>query len=222
MDPEQVKRLVDRCFERMVEVVAEFGGRVDKILGDGMLVLFGAPVAHEDDPERAVRAALRMQDDARRARGRQRPAHGIDEIRMRIGINTGEVLVGTLAGTDYTAMGDVVNLASRLQADGARRAACWSARPRTGSRRTRSTTSRSATCSRAVASSRCTPGSPMEPTAPPGARRRRRRDVPFVGRSRELAMADAALRPRRSSTAAAWCCTCSARTASARAGSSTR
>ena len=114
LDPEQVKRLVDRCFERMVEVVAEFGGRVDKILGDGMLVLFGAPVAHEDDPERAVRAALRMQDGIGRLvtdLGRDR----VGQIRMRIGINTGEVLVGTLAGTDYTAMGDVVNLASRLQ-----------------------------------------------------------------------------------------------------------
>ncbi|MCB0985502.1 MAG: zinc ribbon domain-containing protein, partial [Ilumatobacter sp.] len=52
LDPEQVKRLVDSCFECLVDVVREFGGRVDKILGDGMLVLFGAPVAHEDDAER--------------------------------------------------------------------------------------------------------------------------------------------------------------------------
>ncbi|MBU6315990.1 MAG: adenylate/guanylate cyclase domain-containing protein, partial [Acidobacteria bacterium] len=105
LDPEPVKRLIDSCFERMVQVVSEFGGRVDKILGDGMLVLFGAPVAHEDDPERAVRAGLRMQ----RVLAEHVSEHGLaggEGIRMRVGINSGEVLVGTLAGTDYTAMGD--------------------------------------------------------------------------------------------------------------------
>jgi class 3 adenylate cyclase/tetratricopeptide (TPR) repeat protein len=113
LDPEQVKRLVDGVFERLVEDISSFGGRVDKLLGDGILALFGAPVAHEDDAERAVRAALRMQESL--AASAQQA--GLDEpLRMRIGINTGEVLVGTLAGTDYTAMGDVVNTASRLQA----------------------------------------------------------------------------------------------------------
>ena len=73
MDPEQVMRFVEHCFERLVEVVTEFGGRVDKTMGDGMLVLFGAPVAHEDDAERAVRAALRMQEVVD------------DGIRLRIG-----------------------------------------------------------------------------------------------------------------------------------------
>lgn len=110
-DPEQVKYLVDRCFELLVNDITSFGGRVDKIVGDAIVALFGAPVAHEDDPERAVRAALRMQQTlAQRASGLDAP------IRMRIGINTGEVLVGALrAGGDYTAMGDVVNTASRLQ-----------------------------------------------------------------------------------------------------------
>ena len=60
-DPEQVKNLVDRCFERLVADIDAFGGRVDKIIGDAIVALFGAPVAHEDDAERAVRAALRMQ-----------------------------------------------------------------------------------------------------------------------------------------------------------------
>src|SRR5262249_33522988 len=60
-DPEQVKYLVDRCFERMVRDITSYGGRVDKIVGDAILALFGAPVAHEDDADRAVRAALRMQ-----------------------------------------------------------------------------------------------------------------------------------------------------------------
>jgi len=191
LDPEQVKRLVDRCFERMVEVVAEFGGRVDKILGDGMLVLFGAPVAHEDDPERAVRAALRMQDGIGRLvtdLGRDR----VGQIRMRIGINTGEVLVGTLAGTDYTAMGDVVNLASRLQ----------SLAPAGG------ILVGEATHGLTVHSFDYEPFGELQPrgreqslhawlakaaTAPPGTRRRRRRDVCFVGRFNELTITDAAV-----------------------------
>ncbi len=110
-DPEAVKRVVDGAFERLVRDVTSFGGKVDKIVGDAIVALFGAPVAHEDDAERAVRAALRMQETLN-SYGAEA---GID-IRMRVGVNTGEVLVGALrAGGDYTAMGDVVNLASRLQ-----------------------------------------------------------------------------------------------------------
>ena len=91
--------------------VSAFGGRVDKIVGDAIVALFGAPVAHEDDAERAVRAALRMQETLTQYR-----EESDVEIRMRIGVNTGEVLVGGLrAGGDYTAMGDVMNTASRLQ-----------------------------------------------------------------------------------------------------------
>ena len=114
MDPEQAKRLVDRSFARLVDDITDFGGRVDKLLGDGILALFGAPVAHEDDPERAVRAGLRMQETLARTMAHSTRDGAVD-IRMRVGINTGEVLVGTLAGTEYTAMGDVVNTASRLQ-----------------------------------------------------------------------------------------------------------
>ena len=110
-DPEHVKNLVDRCFERLVAEIETFGGKVDKIVGDAIVALFGAPVAHEDDAERAVRAALRMQETL----ARHAAEVGVD-VRMRIGVNTGEVLVGALrAGGDYTAMGDVVNTASRLQ-----------------------------------------------------------------------------------------------------------
>ena len=111
-DPEQVKNLVDDCFERLVADIDAFGGQVDKIVGDAILALFGAPVAHEDDAERAVRAALRMQ----RTIADCDALAGAGGLRMRIGINTGEVLVGALrAGGDYTAMGDVVNSAQRLQ-----------------------------------------------------------------------------------------------------------
>ena len=110
-DPEQVKNLVDRCFERLVADVNAFGGRVDKIVGDAIVALFGAPVAHEDDAERAVRAALQMQRTLASLTGELEA-----DVRLRIGVNTGEVLVGALrAGGDYTAMGDVVNVASRLQ-----------------------------------------------------------------------------------------------------------
>lgn len=110
-DPEQVKNVVDSCFERLVSDIDAFGGRVDKIIGDAIVALFGAPVAHEDDAERAVRAALRMQETLTTASGEL----GIS-VRMRVGVNTGEVLVGALrAGGDYTAMGDVVNTASRMQ-----------------------------------------------------------------------------------------------------------
>src|SRR5690606_4894649 len=111
-DPEQVKNLVDRCFEAMVAQINAYGGVVDKIIGDAIVALFGAPLAHEDDAERAVRAALEIQDTLR-----SRQAELGVEIQMRIGVNTGEVLVGALrAGGDYTAMGDVVNSAQRIQA----------------------------------------------------------------------------------------------------------
>ena len=111
LDPENVKHLVDRCFERLAADIVAFGGVVDKILGDGIVALFGAPIAHEDDPERAVRAGLRMQQTmAALAASSDAP------LQLRIGVNTGEVLVGmSSAGGDYTAMGDVMNLGSRLE-----------------------------------------------------------------------------------------------------------
>jgi class 3 adenylate cyclase/tetratricopeptide (TPR) repeat protein len=111
-DPEQVKRLVESAFARLTDDITRFGGRVDKILGDAVIALFGAPVAHEDDAERAVRSGLRMHDTLERF---ARDVPGLGEVKLRIGINTGEVLVGTLTGSDYTAMGDVVNTAARLQ-----------------------------------------------------------------------------------------------------------
>ena len=84
---------------------------VDKIVGDQIVALFGAPVAHSDDAERAVRAGLRMQASIDQLAADLRPA-----VQLRIGINTGEVLVGSsTTGGDYTAMGDVMNAASRLE-----------------------------------------------------------------------------------------------------------
>lgn len=110
-DPEEIKHLIDQCFQRLVADVTAFGGTVDKIIGDAILALFGAPTAHEDDPERALRAAFRMQ----RSLEAFNAERGLG-LQIRIGINTGEVLVGALrAGGDYTAMGDTVNIASRLE-----------------------------------------------------------------------------------------------------------
>ncbi|HEV7524404.1 MAG TPA: adenylate/guanylate cyclase domain-containing protein [Acidimicrobiia bacterium] len=110
-DPEQVKRLVDACFNALVADIVAFGGHLDKIVGDEIVALFGAPVAHEDDAERAVRAALRMHDTL----AALAPSLGI-KVQMRVGVNTGEVLVGAMrAGGDPTVMGDVVNTAQRLE-----------------------------------------------------------------------------------------------------------
>ena len=115
LDPEQVKRLVDACFERLVSDITAFGGTVDKLVGDGIVALFGVPVAHEDDAERAVRAGLRMQESLTVFAESRVTSLNPDVLQMRVGINTGEALVGIVAGTDHTAMGDVVNTASRLQ-----------------------------------------------------------------------------------------------------------
>jgi class 3 adenylate cyclase/predicted ATPase len=110
MDPEAAKGLVDRCLRRLGEEVERFGGTVDKYIGDNVMGVFGAPVAHEDDPERAVRAGLAMQD----AMGDVNAQAGGAEFSLRVGINSGEVMAGSV-GDGYTVIGDVVNVASRLQ-----------------------------------------------------------------------------------------------------------
>src|SRR5207249_2034465 len=91
-----------------------YGGRVDKFIGDNVMALFGAPVAHEDDPERAVRAGLGMQAVIKEINGPLREQHDVS-FALRVGINTGEVLAGTV-GEGYPVVGDAVNVAARLEA----------------------------------------------------------------------------------------------------------
>jgi class 3 adenylate cyclase/tetratricopeptide (TPR) repeat protein len=113
LDPEAVKTLVDRCLGRLGEEVDRVGGRVDKYMGDAVMAIFGAPVAHEDDPERALRAAIGMQGAMGELNQRLLADYGV-ELALRVGINTGDVLAGTV-GDAYTVIGDAVNVASRLQ-----------------------------------------------------------------------------------------------------------
>ena len=111
-DPEDVRSMVDRCMCLLGDVVRRFGGTVHQIAGDAMLAVFGAPAAHEDDAERAVRAALEMQ-----GRARERAAD-FGGLSLRIGVNTGEVMVapvGPKGRREQAVVGDVVNTAARLQ-----------------------------------------------------------------------------------------------------------
>src|SRR5437868_413748 len=114
LDPEDVAAVLRPYHERLRSELERFGGTVEKFIGDAVMALFGAPVAHEDDPERAVRAALAIRD----AMGDISEEHAGRELRVRIGITTGEALVALGARPwegEGMAAGDVVNTASRLQ-----------------------------------------------------------------------------------------------------------
>src|SRR3954471_3975447 len=113
LDPEALHELVDRCLRRLGQEVERYGGTVDKYIGDNVMATFGAPVAHEDDAERAVRAALGMQEamvEINEDLGRR---HGVS-FALRVGVNSGEVVAGAIGG-GYTVIGDAVNVAARLQ-----------------------------------------------------------------------------------------------------------
>ena len=116
-DPEVVQALLGGVFERLSQEVERYGGLVEKYAGDAMLVLFGVPQAHEDDPERSVRAALEMQSAMIELAARF-AAEGRPELRVRIGIETGEVVVDqqrVARERDRMVTGDSVNVAARLQ-----------------------------------------------------------------------------------------------------------
>ncbi len=112
LDPERVGGVTDRVLASLAQIVVEFGGHVDKLTGDGIMAVFGAPTAHEDDPERAVRAAARMQSVVRRLV--EEESGGGRMLGLRVGLNSGEVVAGIQAQLSYTVVGDTVNTAARL------------------------------------------------------------------------------------------------------------
>jgi class 3 adenylate cyclase len=118
MDPEAWTGIMNRAFELMSSAVYRYEGTIASLIGDGLLAFFGAPVAHEDDPERAALAALAMVDAIGEYRSYLTAARDID-FQIRVGINTGEVVVGKVGSDlryEYSALGDTVNVAARMEA----------------------------------------------------------------------------------------------------------
>jgi class 3 adenylate cyclase/tetratricopeptide (TPR) repeat protein len=116
-DPEEARRILDPVLDRMMEAVHRYEGTVNQVMGDGIMALFGAPLAHEDHAVRACYAALRMQEALRRYAEDARRTHGV-EVQIRIGLNSGEVVVrsvGTDLRMDYTAVGQTTHLAARME-----------------------------------------------------------------------------------------------------------
>ena len=101
-DPEDTAKIVDTAFRQLSDIVVAHGGVVDKYIGDSLMAVFGAPVAHDDDAERAVAAALAI-------------VAADTGLGFSIGVNTGEVMITALAGGSVTVMGDAVNVAARLE-----------------------------------------------------------------------------------------------------------
>jgi class 3 adenylate cyclase/tetratricopeptide (TPR) repeat protein len=116
-DPEEARKLLDPVLERMMEAVHRYEGTVNQVMGDGIMALFGAPLAHEDHAVRACYAALRMQDVVRRYSEELRRAQGV-EVQIRVGVNSGEVVVRSIGSDlrmDYTAVGQTTHLAARME-----------------------------------------------------------------------------------------------------------
>jgi class 3 adenylate cyclase len=117
LDPEEARAIVDPALKLMIDAAHRYDGYVVQSTGDGIFALFGAPVAHEDHPQRAVHAALAARDDLR-SRGEDLRRQGRAGVEVRIGINTGEVVmrsVQTGGHTEYSPIGHVINVASRMQ-----------------------------------------------------------------------------------------------------------
>ncbi len=116
-DPEEARKLLDPVLEHMMEAVHRYEGTVNQVMGDGIMALFGAPLAHEDHAVRACYAALRMQELVTRYAEEARRAHGVN-VQIRVGLNSGEVVVRSIGSDlhmDYTAVGQTTHLAGRME-----------------------------------------------------------------------------------------------------------
>ena len=116
-DPEDARKLLDPVLEHMMEAVHRYEGTVNQLAGDGIMALFGAPLAHEDHAVRACYAALDMQAAIRRYAEKVRHTHGV-ELQIRVGLNSGEVVVRAIRSDlrmDYTAVGQTAHLAARME-----------------------------------------------------------------------------------------------------------
>jgi class 3 adenylate cyclase/ribosomal protein L40E len=116
-DPEEARKLLDPVLERMMEAVHRYEGTVNQVMGDGIMALFGAPIAHEDHAVRACYAAIRMQDSVKQYAEAVRRAEGV-LVQIRVGLNSGEVVVRSIGSDlhmDYTAVGQTTHLAGRME-----------------------------------------------------------------------------------------------------------
>jgi class 3 adenylate cyclase/tetratricopeptide (TPR) repeat protein len=116
-DPEEARKILDPVLEHMMEAVHHYEGTVNQVMGDGIMALFGAPLAHEDHAVRACYAALRMQDAVRRYSEKLRRTQGV-EVQIRVGVNSGDVVVRSISSDlhmDYTAVGQTTHLAARME-----------------------------------------------------------------------------------------------------------
>src|SRR5215469_628209 len=118
LDPEDARMIVDPALRLMIDAVRRYGGFVVQSTGDGIFALFGAPISHEDHPQRALYAALRMQEEMRRFAERLRAEKGLN-LQVRVGANVGDVVVRSIQTgekqVEYTPIGHSISLASRLQ-----------------------------------------------------------------------------------------------------------
>jgi len=118
LDPEDVMEIMDGAFDVLIAPIMRYEGTLARLMGDAILAFFGAPIAHEDDAERACRAALEIVEGAKGYAARLEAERGISGFNVRVGINTGLVVVGEVGSdlrVEYTAMGDAINLAARME-----------------------------------------------------------------------------------------------------------
>jgi class 3 adenylate cyclase/tetratricopeptide (TPR) repeat protein len=116
-DPEEARQILDPVLTHMMDAVHRYEGTVNQVMGDGIMALFGAPIAHEDHAVRACYAALRMQESVHRYAEEARRAHGVT-VQIRVGLNSGEVVVRAIGNDlhmDYTAVGETTHLAARME-----------------------------------------------------------------------------------------------------------